>query len=119
MVEGTYQRAPGGLTYRGWSVLIRGDSGSVAVIDEFATDRAVRLGFEHDAQWNVADGCGCDVGAIRHCRREAVFEAVAYGRGNNLTARSQRLNALLGWILDNETACLHRTGRRHSRLNQE
>lgn len=119
MVEGNYQRAAEGLTYRGWPVLIRGDRGSVAVIDESATDRAVRLGYEHDARWNVAYGCGCDVGMIRHLKREAVFEAVAYGRGNNLAVRSRSLEALVGWILDSETACLHRTGRQRSRLKQK
>ena len=58
VVEGYYQRTPEGLTYRGWPVLIGGDRGLVAVIDESATDRAVRLGYEHDAHWDVVDGCG-------------------------------------------------------------
>lgn len=49
MDEGNCQRVPEGLTYGAWPVLIRGDRGSVAVSGEFATDRAVRLGYEHDA----------------------------------------------------------------------
>lgn len=43
VVEGNYQRAPEGLTYRDWPVLIRDDRGSVAVIDESATARAVAV----------------------------------------------------------------------------
>ena len=44
MVGGSYQRGVGGLTYRGWRVLIRGEGGLVAVIDESATDQAERTG---------------------------------------------------------------------------
>ena len=118
MVGGYYQRAPEGLTYRGWPVLVRGDRGLVAVIDESATDRAVRLGYEHDAHWDVVDGCGCAVGMIRHLKAEATYEASAYGRGNNLTVRTYSLEAVLGWISDNEAACQHRVGGRHPRLGQ-
>ena len=115
MVDGNYQRAPEGLTYRGWQVLIRGDRGSVAIIDESATDRAMRLGYEHDAHWNVVDGCGCAVGTIRHLKDEATYDALAYGQGNDLTVRIHGLKAVLGWISDNETSCQHRTGRRYAR----
>ena len=115
MVEGNYRRGPEGLTYRGWPVLIRGGCGSVAVIDESATKRAEQLGREHDAQWNVVDGCGCAVGMIRHLKDEATYEVLAYGREDNLAVRTEGLNAGLGWISDNETACSLRTGRRNPR----
>ncbi|MDE0289322.1 MAG: hypothetical protein OXJ36_03465 [bacterium] len=87
----------------------------MAIIDESATDRAMRLSYEHDAQWDVIDGCGCAVGMIRHLKAEATFEAWAYGRGGNCSVRTHSLKAVLGWISDNETACQHRVRGRRSR----
>ena len=49
MVEGSYQRGPEGLTYRGWRVLIRGTGGLVAVVEESATGQAERVGCGYDA----------------------------------------------------------------------
>ena len=77
----------------------------MAVIAEAATDRAVRLGYDYDAHWDVVYGCGCAVGMIRHLKDEATYEASAYGRGNNLSVRTYSLKAVLGWISDNEAAC--------------
>lgn len=85
-------------------MLVRGDRGSVAVIDESATDRAVRLAYEQDAQWDVIDGCGCAVGMIRHLKAEATFESWAYGRGGNTSVRTYSLKAVLGWI--RQRSCL-------------
>ena len=115
MVEGSYQRGPEGLTYRGWRVLIRGAGGLVAVVEESATDQAGRLGYGYDAQWSVADQCGCDVGMIRHLSDGGGYEATVHGRGNHPALRIPDLEEGLRWIWANEAGCQFRTGQRPRR----
>lgn len=112
VVEGSYLRGPEGLTYRGWRVLIRGAGGLVAVVEESATDQAERLGCGYDAQWSVADQCGCDVGMIRHLIDGGGYEATVHGREDHPVLRTPDLEEGLRWISVNEAGCQFRTGQR-------
>ena len=90
-------------------MLIRGEGGLVAVVEESATDQAERLGYQYDAQWSVVDRCGCDVGMIRHLSGGGGYEATVYGRGNIPALRTPDLEEGLRWISANETGCQFRT----------
>ena len=115
MVKGKYNRTPEGLTYRSNHVLIRGQDGLVAVIDESSTDHAVRMGLAYDAQWRVSDRCGCDVGTIRRLNSDGTYEIFAFACDDERTIRTRSFDEGLRWISRNETACEFRTNNRTPR----
>ena len=119
MSTGTYERTPEGLTYKGRQVLVRGENGMVAIIDEPSTDQALLGGFEFDAQWKVLDQCGCIVGSIRDLHVDRVYEVLAYGPADELSMRTRSFDSVFRWISDHESACEFRYPQRSPRRRRE